>query len=313
MNTDPKSKESSLKRQIRKKYGSAAAAATGSSCCGSGEVEASSCCSSEEVEATSSCCRSEEVEATSSCCGPTATSSCCSPITANLYTKEELAALPQGASGLSLGCGNPTALARLVPREVVLDLGSGGGADVFLAAQRVGPGGKVYGLDMTDEMLALAHQNRQEAGVDNVEFLKGEIEDIPLPDNSVDVIISNCVVNLSLDKSRVFQEAYRVLRPGGRLAISDIVFQGDMDLIPNRVRKSTEAWVGCIAGALEEQDCLAKLAAAGFLGAAIEVTRVYEGLPLTDGSVELPEGIRVVSGFVRARKPGAGHWQRPCQ
>ncbi len=302
MNSNPKSKEGSLKRQIRKKYGSAAARATASSCCGPGEVEASS-----------SCCSSEQVEAPSSCCGPTATSSCCSPITSNLYTEEELAALPQGASGLTLGCGNPTALARLVPGEVVLDLGSGGGVDVFLAARRVSPGGKVYGLDMTDEMLALAHQNRQEAGVDNVEFLKGEIEDIPLPDNSVDVIISNCVVNLSLDKSRVFQEAYRVLRPGGRLAISDIVFQGDMDLIPNRVRKSTEAWVGCIAGALEEQDCLAKLAAAGFLGAAIEVTRVYEGLPLTDGSVELPEGIRVVSGFVRARKPGAGHWQRPCQ
>ena len=207
----------------------------------------------------------------------------------------------------SLGCGNPTALADLRAGEVVLDLGSGGGIDVLLSARRVGPTGKAYGLDMTDEMLALAHQNQRKAGVTNVEFLKGEIEDIPLPDASVDVIISNCVINLSVDKDKVLAEAFRVLKPGGRFAVSDIVFQGDVSLIPDKVMRDIEAWAGCVAGALEEQDYLDKLRRAGFADAAIEVTTVYDACPracCVDIS-DIPEGVRVVSGFVRAVKPGA--------
>src|SRR6202046_147167 len=207
----------------------------------------------------------------SSCCG--ASPSCgCDPITANLYDAAQAGEIPEDALLASLGCGNPTALAKLNRGETVLDLGSGGGIDVLLSAKRVGPTGKAYGLDMTDEMLALANENKNRAGVENVEFLKGEIEHIPLPDNSVDVIISNCVINLSADKGRVFGEALRVLKPGGRFAVSDVVVRGE---VPAEVRRSMELWVGCIAGALEERDYIKKLAKAGFDGIDIEPTRVY--------------------------------------
>jgi arsenite methyltransferase len=224
-----------------------------------------------------------------------------------LYDVDETGDLPAEAVLASLGCGNPTALADLQPGEVVLDLGSGGGIDVLLSARRVGPTGKAYGLDMTDEMLALARGNQQKAGVANVEFLKGEIEAIPLPDASVDVIISNCVINLSTDKDEVLAEAFRVLRPGGRFAVSDVVFQGDMDVVPGELLRDVEAWSGCIAGALEERDYLAKLERAGFADAAIEVTNVYDGAPENSccGAPTLPEGVRLVSGFVRAVKPAA--------
>jgi arsenite methyltransferase len=222
-----------------------------------------------------------------------------------LYAVDETSDLPAEAVLASLGCGNPTALADLQPGEVVLDLGSGGGIDVLLSARRVGPTGKAYGLDMTDEMLALARANQIRAGVDNVEFLKGEIESVPLPDASVDVIISNCVINLSTDKDRVLSEAFRVLRPGGRFAVSDIVFQGDMTRIPQSLLDDVEAWSGCIAGALEEQDYLARLHKAGFADAVVEVTNVYEGAPENSccGAPALPEGVRLISGFVRAVKP----------
>src|SRR6201998_4809097 len=195
------------------------------------------------------------------CCGGGVELSGCDPITRNLYDETEQSGLPAGAVAASLGCGNPTALAQLKPGEIVLDLGSGGGIDVLLSAKRVAPEGKAYGLDMTDDMLALARENQKKAGVQNVEFLKGTIENIPLPDNSVDVIISNCVINLSADKSRVLQEAFRVLRPGGRFAVSDVVIRGE---VPAQVRKSMELWVGCIAGALQETEYLEKLRAAGF-------------------------------------------------
>src|SRR3974377_2424378 len=204
-----------------------------------------------------------------SCCGQAA-ASCNSLITSNLYAAEQTGELPEKAVLASLGCGNPTALAELKPGETVLDLGSGGGIDVLLSAKRVGPAGKAYGLDMTDEMLALANENKRKAGAENVEFLKGEIENIPLPDNSVDVIISNCVINLSADKDRVLREAFRVLKPGGRLAVSDVVTRGD---VPENVRRSMLLWVGCVAGALEEKEYLAKLHAAGFEAASTEVTR----------------------------------------
>jgi arsenite methyltransferase len=222
-----------------------------------------------------------------------------------LYAVDETSDLPAEAVLASLGCGNPTALADLQPGEVVLDLGSGGGIDVLLSARRVGPMGKAYGLDMTDEMLALARANQRKAGVDNVEFLKGEIESVPLPDASVDVIISNCVINLSTDKDRVLAEAFRVLRPGGRFAVSDIVFQGDMSRVPRSLLDDVEAWSGCIAGALEEQDYLARLRAAGFADAAVEVTNVYDGAPENSccGAPALPDGVRLISGFVRAVKP----------
>src|SRR5271163_474832 len=197
----------------------------------------------------------------SSCCGATASTGCCDPITTNLYDSSQAAQIPEEALLASLGCGNPTALAQLIPGETVLDLGSGGGIDVLLSARRVGPTGKAYGLDMTDEMLALANDNKRKAGVDNVEFLKGEIESIPLPNDSVDVIISNCVINLSADKDKVLREAYRVLKPGGRFAVSDVVTRGE--ILP-QIRQSVLAWVGCIAGALEENDYRSKLAAAGF-------------------------------------------------
>src|SRR5215475_14283149 len=205
-----------------------------------------------------------------SCCGEGAG---CDPITSNLYADHETGELPEAAVLASLGCGNPTALAELRPGETVLDLGSGGGIDVLLSARRVGPGGKAYGLDMTDEMLALARENQQKSGLTNVEFLKGAIESIPLPDNSVDVIISNCVINLSGDKDRVICEAFRVLKPGGRFAVSDVVVRGD---VPVEIRKSMELWVGCIAGALEEYEYRHKLFTAGFESIDIEPTRIYK-------------------------------------
>jgi arsenite methyltransferase len=246
----------------------------------------------------------------SSCCGAgPALDGGCDPITSNLYDALQTTELPQEAVKASLGCGNPTALANLNPGEIVLDLGSGGGIDVLLSARRVGPTGKAYGLDMTDEMLALARENQRKAGVGNVEFLKGEIEQIPLPDNSVDVIISNCVINLSADKDKVLGEAFRVLKPGGRLAVSDVVVRGD---VPALVRRSMELWVGCIAGALKDSDYTAKLAGAGFEAIDIEPTRVYsiadarqflagEGIDADAIAAEV-EG-KFISAFIRAVKP----------
>ncbi|MCC7496662.1 MAG: arsenite methyltransferase [Bryobacterales bacterium] len=245
------------------------------------------------------------------CCG-SSPSSCCSggdPITSELYDQLQKDDLPETAVLASLGCGNPTALAELKPGEVVLDLGSGGGIDVLLSAKRVSPGGKAYGLDMTDEMLALARDNQKKAGAGNVEFLKGEIENIPLPDNSVDVIISNCVINLSADKDRVLREAFRVLRPGGRLAVSDVVTRGR---IPEEIRKSMLLWVGCVAGALEENEYRSKLSAAGFGGIGIEPTRIYRREDavtfLADKGIDLEKVGPLVDGkfmsaFVRASKP----------
>lgn len=242
-------------------------------------------------------------------------SSCCDPIVSNLYAPSEIEGLPEAAKAASLGCGNPTALAQLKPGEHVLDLGSGGGIDVLLSARRVGPAGKAYGLDMTDEMLALARENRRKSGLTNVEFLKGEIENIPLPENSVDVILSNCVINLSADKDRVFREALRVLRPGGRLAVSDVVVRGP---VPAEIRKSVELWIGCVAGALDESDYRAKLAAAGFEQIEIEPTRVYSveearqflagtGMDV-DALAPHVEG-KFASAFIRAKKPASstGH------
>ena len=209
----------------------------------------------------------------SSCCGAAAAGgSACDPITSNLYDATEMEQVPEKAMQASLGCGNPTALAKLSPGETVLDLGSGGGIDVLLSARRVGPTGKAYGLDMTDEMLALANENKRKAGAENVEFLRGEIEHIPLPDNSVDVIISNCVINLSADKDAVLQEAFRVLKPGGRFAVSDVVTRGE---ISPAIRQSVLLWVGCVAGALDEEDYRSKLGAAGFEGIEVEPTRIY--------------------------------------
>ena len=248
-----------------------------------------------------------------SCCGTSSGSSCCGDtevipndeVARGIYSVEQTGELPAEAVLASLGCGNPTALAELREGEVVLDLGSGGGIDVLLSARRVGPTGKAYGLDMTDEMLALARDNQAKAGVENVEFLKGDIECIPLPDASVDVVISNCVINLALDKDKVLAEAFRVLRPGGRFAISDIVFQGEMDLVPDELLRDVAAWSGCIAGALEERDYLAKLGRAGFVDATVEVTNVYDGAPENSccGAPSLPDGVQLVSGFVRAVKP----------
>ena len=246
----------------------------------------------------------------SSCCGATAGNGC-DPITANLYDAAQAGQIPEEALLASLGCGNPTALAKLNPGETVLDLGSGGGIDVLLSAKRVGPAGKAYGLDMTDEMLALANENKSRAGIANVEFLKGEIENIPLPDNSVDVIISNCVINPSTDKNRVLREAFRVLKPGGRFAVSDVVTRGAM--LPE-IRQSVLAWVGCIAGALEENDYRSKLAAAGFEKIEIEPTRVYraedarefltgQGIDV-DAIAPQADG-KFLSAFLRAVKPEA--------
>lgn len=249
--------------------------------------------------------------AKSSCCG--ASASVCGtevdPITRDLYSGAQVNGLPEAAVKASLGCGNPTALAQLHPGETVLDLGSGGGIDVLLSAQRVGPTGKAYGLDMTDDMLALARENQRKAGVENVEFLKGEMENIPLPENSMDVIISNCVINLSGDKDRVLQEAWRVLKPGGRFAISDVVVRGD---VPQAIKKSIELWCGCVAGALKDTEYQEKLAAAGFESIEIEPTRIYKieeakaflgaaGIDV-DTVAPLVEG-KFISAFVRAVKP----------
>ena len=246
-------------------------------------------------------------------CGPAAVEPL-DDIARGLYAVDETSELPAEAVLASLGCGNPTALADLAPGDVVLDLGSGGGIDVLLSARRVGPTGKAYGIDMTDEMLALARENQRKAGVDNVEFLKGELEAIPLPDATVDVIISNCVVNLSTDKDRALAEAYRVLKPGGRLAISDIVFQGDMGLVPDQLMRDVEAWSACISGALEERDFLARLSRAGFVATSIEVTNVYDGSVENNmcGAPPLPAGVQLVSGFVRAVKPAGGCCSPGC-
>jgi SAM-dependent methyltransferase len=245
--------------------------------------------------------------AETSCCGTAS----CSPITSDLYGADEVALIPEDAVKASLGCGNPTALAELAEGETVLDLGSGGGIDVLLSAKRVGPSGFAYGLDMTDEMLALARKNAADQGAVNVEFLKGHIEEIPLPDNRVDVVISNCVINLSADKGRVIRETFRVLKPGGRFAVSDVVAQGT---IPTDLRADMEAWVGCVAGALEEREYRQLLTAAGFDDIDVEVTRVYDPRQIAaSASREWDEsalarfdaaGGRLVSAFVRARKPG---------
>jgi arsenite methyltransferase len=268
-----------LKEKVREKYGEAALRVTtgGSSCCGSAPRSAG----------------------------------CLDPITSNLYDSSQTNQIPEEAVLASLGCGNPTALTKLNPGETVLDLGSGGGIDVLLSAKRVGPAGKAYGLDMTDEMLALARENQRKAGIENVEFLKGEIEHIPLPDNSVDVIISNCVINLSADKDRVLHEAFRVLKPGGRFAVSDVVVRGD---VPAEVRRSMELWAGCIAGALEESEYVRLLAKAGFESIDLEPTRVYsiqdarqflaaEGID-ADAMAPQVEG-KFTSAFIRALKPSS--------
>jgi SAM-dependent methyltransferase len=246
----------------------------------------------------------------SSCCGATASSGLgCDPITTNLYDAAQAGQIPEEALLASLGCGNPTALAQLNAGEVILDLGSGGGIDVLLSAKRVGPTGKAYGLDMTDEMLALANENKRKAGVENVEFLKGEIEHIPLPDNSVDVIISNCVINLSADKDRVLREAFRVLKPGGRFAVSDVVTRGEM--LPE-IRQNVLLWVGCVAGALEENEYRAKLASAGFESIEIEPTRIYRiedareflsGQNIDVDAIAPQVDGKFMSAFVRGVKP----------
>jgi arsenite methyltransferase len=270
-----------LRQTVREKYGQAALRAAGGN--------ETSCCST-------------------SCCGGAASD----PITSDLYTQAETASLPEKAVLASLGCGNPTALAELHEGEVVLDLGSGGGIDVLLSARRVGPTGKAYGLDMTDEMLDLARENQRKAGAENVEFLKGEIEAVPLPDNSVDVIISNCVINLSTDKRQVLAEAFRVLKPGGRFAVSDVVIRGE---VPADVRRSMELWVGCVAGALNEEQYQQRLLEAGFEQIGIEPTRVYEfedakaflgGAGLDSEVLARQVEGRVMGAFVRARKPLSG-------
>jgi SAM-dependent methyltransferase len=267
--------EPNLKQVVKEKYGQAALSVTSDG----------SCCS---------CSCSEDQQ---------------DPITRDLYQTTELAGIPEEAVKASLGCGNPTALAELEPGETVLDLGSGGGIDVLLSAKRVGPVGKAYGLDMTDEMLSLARENRRKAGIENAEFLKGEMEHIPLPDNSVDVIISNCVVNLSADKDRVLTEAFRVLRPGGRLAVSDVAVRGD---VPAEIRRNVELWIGCIAGALEESEYRSKLARAGFESIDLEPTRIYRiedardflaGAGLNIDAIAPQVDGKFISAFVRARKP----------
>lgn len=254
----------------------------------------------------------------SSCCGATSGTGCTDPITSNLYDAAQIGQIPQEAILASLGCGNPTALAPLKPGETVLDLGSGGGIDVLLSARHVGPNGKAYGLDMTEEMLALANQNKQKSGIENVEFLKGEIENIPLPDNSVDVIISNCVINLSADKDRVLREAFRVLKPGGRIAVSDVVTRGT---IPHEIRQKVLLWVGCIAGALDETDYRSKLKAAGFENVEVEPTRVYKvddareflssaGIDADRIAAQVDE--KFMSAFVRAVKPANATTKACC-
>jgi 2-polyprenyl-3-methyl-5-hydroxy-6-metoxy-1,4-benzoquinol methylase len=277
----------SLKQTVREKYGEAARRVV-------------------DGEKSSSC--RESSPTTTTCCG-TGDSSCGDPITSNLYNETERGSLPDNAVRASLGCGNPTALAELRAGETVLDLGSGGGIDVLLSARRVGPTGKAYGLDMTDEMLDLARKNQAEAGVTNVEFLKGEIEAIPLPDDSVDVIISNCVINLSGDKDRVLAEAFRVLKPGGRFAVSDVVVRGS---VPDEIRKSVELWVGCVAGALEESEYVTKLQRAGFRDVGVEPTRVYDvseakeflsAQGIDAGAAAKQVQGQFMSAFIRATKP----------
>ena len=276
-----------VKDVVREKYGQAALrarAGTASSCCGGATAL-------DEVEGKAD--------------------PCCDPITSNLYDSDQEGEVPALAVKASLGCGNPTALAELKSGETVLDLGSGGGIDVLLSARRVGPSGKAFGLDMTDEMLAVAEENKRKSGLENVQFLKGEIENIPLPDNSVDVIISNCVINLSGDKDRVLQEAFRVLKPGGRFAVSDVVVRGE---VPDTIRKSMELWIGCVAGALSDAEYVAKLSRAGFDAIGIEETRAYtiddartflagEGLD-ADALAKQVDGT-FISAFVRATKPAA--------
>lgn len=273
--------KSSIREQVRDTYARAARRVTdgGSLCCGAGQAN------------------------------PCGTEAALDAITSNLYDSNEKSDLPQDAVAASLGCGNPTALADLHAGETVLDLGSGGGIDVLLSARRVGPTGKAYGLDMTDEMLALARENQRKAGANNVEFLKGEIENIPLPDAAVDVIISNCVINLSGDKDRVLREAFRVLKPGGRFAVSDIVVRGE---IPAEIRRKVELWAGCIAGALEESEYRARLAAAGFEEIEIEPTRIYSAAQGKDLLAQIgldAEKVaplvdnKFMSAFIRARKP----------
>jgi arsenite methyltransferase len=275
---EPAMSTEDVKATVRERYGQAARAVT--------------------TGAKTSCC-------STSCCGGAAED----PITSNLYSEAETATLPEKAILASLGCGNPTALAELREGETVLDLGSGGGIDVLLSARRVGPGGKAYGLDMTDDMLTLARQNQRKAEVKNVEFLKGEIEAIPLPDNSVDVIISNCVINLSANKAQALREAFRVLKPGGRFAVSDVVVRGE---VPAELRRSMELWVGCVAGALSEAEYHELLEQAGFEEIGIEPTRVYEiedarafleGAGLNTEVLAREVGGRVMGAFVRARRP----------
>lgn len=250
-------------------------------------------------------------------CGCGAETGCCDPVTRDLYHAAEKSALPAEAVAASLGCGNPTSLANLQPGEIVLDLGSGGGIDVLLSAKRVSPGGKAYGLDMTEEMLVLARENQKKAGIENAEFLKGTIESVPLPDNSVDVIISNCVINLSGNKDRVLYEAFRVLKPGGRLAVSDVVIRGE---VPAEIQKSMELWIGCVAGALEESEYRAKLNNAGFESIDVEPTRTYQveeakgflaaaGLN-ADVAAPLVKD-KFMSAFVRAKKPIAAVCECP--
>ena len=279
-----------LKDIVKEKYGAAARRVI------TGEGVPSDCCS------------------TMSCCTGSAAASC-DPITSDLYNEAEADQIPQDALKASLGCGNPTALAHLNAGETVLDLGSGGGIDVLLSARRVGPTGKVYGLDMTDEMLALARENQRKAGAENVEFLKGEMEHIPLPDNSVDVIISNCVINLSGDKDQVLREAFRVLKPGGRFAVSDVVVRGEVPRdVPPEIRRSMELWVGCVAGALQDSEYMEKLTKAGFTAIEIEPTRIYD---IYDARAFLSkQGVDVdaiapavadkfMGAFIRATKPAS--------
>ncbi len=286
--------ETGLKEIVKEKYGAAARRVS--------QGKKSSCCGEAAVARESSCCAGTAAEGI-----PSARD----PVTSDLYAPGEKALLPTAAVEASLGCGNPTALAALNPGDTVLDLGSGGGIDVLLSAKRVGPTGKVYGLDMTDEMLELARKNAKEAGATNVEFLKGELEAIPLPESSVDLIISNCVINLSADKDRSLREAFRVLKPGGRFAVSDVVVRGE---VPPVIRRSVELWIGCVAGALEEREFEAKLRAAGFTDVEIVPTRIYGADDARDFLAEAGLDVSIaqqadgkfMSAFVRARKPAEG-------
>ena len=292
---------------------------TESGCCGgSPQARMDACCAMDEKADIKEVVKERYARAArqvksgkGSCCGTRdAEAGCCDPITSNLYGGDEASAVPDDALKASLGCGNPTALAELKAGETVLDLGSGGGIDVLLSARRVGPTGRAFGLDMTDDMLSLAEENKRRSGLTNVHFLKGEIEDIPLPDNSVDVIISNCVINLSGDKDKVLREAFRVLKPGGRFAVSDVVVRGE---VPATVRRSMELWVGCVAGALSDADYSSKLASAGFGAIDIKATRVYDAADarafLVDAGMDADavateiDG-KFISAFVRAVKPG---------